>query len=530
MNDLPVILSYFAQSVDNTHLPMLEQEQGEIQVAWEMATEQVQNPIAVKYIPRGNSLSNRNRIVMDIKTFNKRIVLFQFSGHAGPDALQLNDGQGGPDPIAGLLQECATNLKVVVLNGCSTHDQVKTFFDRGIPAVVATSCAVKDSDATLFSITFHQALCEGKSIEEAYHHAILVLKLHRPNQQTIQTLEETSIVVNRSMLDTSVKKEKIWGLFVSDKAKSLPRDSNWWRLDTPPISSPTSPSMGKLIREDWAYTCDRTNYGGIFNGLLYPNGTLNPNTYQHYLIIGEDAQSPLGLARKLSFERITSQNQLSGQYYYSCDPTDPGKRINYIDLNRSHTVAELIMRAIYERIPELPFSPPDTKEQLFINFQQAFSRWKFVIIAVRIRQDQLTAGVTTGISQFMEQLERVSAGNPSATRFLFFWNVSYNSARLPDSFQQDPVGQIIKLFAPIPIATRSDTKGLWLLNEEFRELDVPTETDIDNWLEDYLMSSINLEDSQKTSICQIKDVKELENKLIKLIAEANRATTANLIR
>ncbi|UFH53250.1 tetratricopeptide repeat protein [Spirosoma sp. KNUC1025] len=232
MSVLPVILSYFAQSPETPHLAMLEQEQDTIQLAWESATDQPQNPVQVKYVARGRGLSKQDQIIQDIKNYGNRIVLFQFSGHAGPNVLQLGDGVGSSDGIASLLQAYAPNLKVVVLNGCSTYGQVDLLFEKGIRTVVATSAPVKDTYATQFAISFHQTLCAGKSIQEAYRDAILALRIKQLAPGYVR-----EAVTTRSMLNTSGitnKSEPAWGLFTQDTETSSVSDPFWWALSSQP--------------------------------------------------------------------------------------------------------------------------------------------------------------------------------------------------------------------------------------------------------------------------------------------------------
>ena len=51
--------------------------------------------------------------------FRDRLGLFLYSGHAGRDVLLTEDGASRSGGIAHLLGQCK-NLKVVILNGCST--------------------------------------------------------------------------------------------------------------------------------------------------------------------------------------------------------------------------------------------------------------------------------------------------------------------------------------------------------------------------------------------------------------------------
>lgn len=92
-------------------------------------------------------------------TQRDHLRLFHYSGHAGPNGLHLNqDGQpsrisfaGGLARLAGL----APDLRLVFLNGCSTADQAKAFFARGVPAVIATTRPLVDRYAVEFARCFY---------------------------------------------------------------------------------------------------------------------------------------------------------------------------------------------------------------------------------------------------------------------------------------------------------------------------------------------------------------------------------------
>lgn len=102
--------------------------------------------------------------------YQHQISIFLFSGHAGRDALVMEgEEKANAEGIAAQLGKCP-NLKLVVLNGCSTQGQVETLLTEGVPTVVATNAPVEDKKASQFSISFFQALCEQqKTIKEAFN-------------------------------------------------------------------------------------------------------------------------------------------------------------------------------------------------------------------------------------------------------------------------------------------------------------------------------------------------------------------------
>lgn len=107
--------------------------------------------------------------------FRERLSLFLYSGHADRDRLCTEGGDTNADGIAHLLGQCP-NLKVVILNGCSTKDQVELLHKAGIPLVIATESPVGDSAATAFSQKLFLALEAGSNIKEAYEQGIGFVK------------------------------------------------------------------------------------------------------------------------------------------------------------------------------------------------------------------------------------------------------------------------------------------------------------------------------------------------------------------
>lgn len=228
MSALPVILCYFAQNQDQAHLQTLEREQKAINNAWVKANASA-DPIQVVCLTRDNDLSKRDSVIEDVETYNRRIVLFQFSGHAGSNSLAFSDGEGDPTGIAGLLKKELPHLQLIILNGCSTFGQVEAMFQQGIRAVIATHCAVKDTHATEFAIEFHRRLCAGKTIPQAYKDALTNISTKKELRQLLPDVVRES-PISRSMLDTTPETSQIWGLYVQDNSEKEVEKRNWWEI------------------------------------------------------------------------------------------------------------------------------------------------------------------------------------------------------------------------------------------------------------------------------------------------------------
>ena len=147
--------------------------------------------------------------------FRDRLSLFLYSGHAGRDRLLTESGDARAGGIAHLLGQCK-NLKVVVLNGCSTGGQVAALHAAGVPLVIATSAPVADEIATRFSEQLFQALETGLNIGEAFEQGIGVALSHK------------DLAVARGVfnLTPETADQPLWGIF-SNPGKP---DAMDWKL------------------------------------------------------------------------------------------------------------------------------------------------------------------------------------------------------------------------------------------------------------------------------------------------------------
>lgn len=96
-----------------------------------------------------------------------RLRIFHFSGHAGQNALQINDAAGQvkfsfAEGLAGLAG-MAPGLRLVFLNGCSTRDQAQAFLDKGIAAVIFTTKPLIDRYGLDFARRFYQNFTRANS-------------------------------------------------------------------------------------------------------------------------------------------------------------------------------------------------------------------------------------------------------------------------------------------------------------------------------------------------------------------------------
>lgn len=142
----------------------------------------------------------------------ERLVFFYYSGHASSEFLITEEEISDMRGVASLLSRCR-NLKLIILNGCSTEGQIKTLSDAFknsgclLPTIIATSAPIDDKKASEFAITFiTQFFIYGRVIKTAFEIAI----------ETIQTNPENrNLTLNRFLPEMLNKEsqEEIWGLF-----------------------------------------------------------------------------------------------------------------------------------------------------------------------------------------------------------------------------------------------------------------------------------------------------------------------------
>lgn len=164
---MSIVFLAFAPSAAE-HLPALQQEDralGEILVldsilnGYTLIREQHATPELI------NSVFGKH---------GKEIAIFHYSGHASSNALLIDDRLINAQGIAHQLKASAANgnLKLVVLNGCSTKAQVSLLLELGVPAVIATHAPVNDLSACNFSIRLFEKLSGGLDLEAAFQSSL----------------------------------------------------------------------------------------------------------------------------------------------------------------------------------------------------------------------------------------------------------------------------------------------------------------------------------------------------------------------
>lgn len=202
---MSAIFLAFANTPDN-RLPTLAQEDDQVYALLSRRAAQQH------FTLHRDSAATTRKIAEFLILYRDTISVFLYSGHAEKDALLLEDESASAEGIAQLLGQCP-NLKLLILNGCSTAGQVERLLQLpNNPIVIATSAPVNDFAATQFSIRFFQALSEQfDTIENAFQAGLGAAQL---------TSQAATRAGRKELnLTSGDKKEPIWGIYYNPAAE-----------------------------------------------------------------------------------------------------------------------------------------------------------------------------------------------------------------------------------------------------------------------------------------------------------------------
>lgn len=187
----------------NNRLPTLSQEDDQVYATLSRRAAQQH------FTLHRDSFATTSKVSEFLVLYRDSISVFLYSGHAERDALLLEDEAANAQGIAYLLGQCP-NLKLVILNGCSTGGQVERLLQlSNNPIVIATSAPVNDFAATQFSIRFFQALSEQfDTIENAFQAGL----------GAAQLVSQAATRAGRQQLPENTSKEPVWGIFYNPAA------------------------------------------------------------------------------------------------------------------------------------------------------------------------------------------------------------------------------------------------------------------------------------------------------------------------
>jgi hypothetical protein len=168
MKTAPLFLAAFANSNDSW-LNTLSQEEGTLRNVLGPLHDQGR----IEYLSIGST--SVDDIYKNFNRYHNRIIAFHFAGHSSASLLELVGQQHRAANLA-LLMGMQKHLHLVVLNGCANKEQVAALLKAGVKAVIATSSAIKDTWAAVFSEQFYEALKSGKTIALSFDTAISFLQ------------------------------------------------------------------------------------------------------------------------------------------------------------------------------------------------------------------------------------------------------------------------------------------------------------------------------------------------------------------
>jgi hypothetical protein len=188
-----------------------------------------------------------DEIAQVFRRYRRRIRIFHYGGHAGPDRLWLESSAGGPQAAhsEGLARFLGLQggLKLVFLNGCSTRAQVAELRAGGVDAVVATARPIGDEVARAFAVAFYDELVAGRDLSEAFKLAAALVQVGRGNTPRDVISPKATLALD----DITDPSGFPWSLYTRDGAEAV-------NLVTLLHQSSVTPSMGAFPppNQSWA--------------------------------------------------------------------------------------------------------------------------------------------------------------------------------------------------------------------------------------------------------------------------------------
>lgn len=506
----------------NTSRDSLMQLQNELQAIRDRALGEAGNSVHLSVVERSGA-TYRTLADALFSGDTRGITMLHYSGHSTEAGLQV-ERNGRPETIEPryLRQLLKTygKLRFVFLNSCYSRSMATSLVEAGVPYVLGTISRVSDEVAAKVAYKFYQYLCgSATTIEEAFE----LTRAYFVNEAKNEARESHW----RSFITEAEEAEDFpWQMF---KPETVPDEVRNWTLvphQAPKPAPRAAPPA--FIPEEKAYVCNRHKYMNIFEksfDLQTSSHTLLRKV-NHYLIAGEERHSPLGLARKLVFEKITQFGRQECLHLFRDRGAVP------IVLRRNHISARSIASEIYRRLADP--NDPHKHEKSEIRFADLLAlpqvkSQAFVILALELDADNLTPEVTAAIRSFIiDFCQHAGSQTGKGPSFLFFWNILYKAGirDLLWFLGGSPLTRILKSFRDIYTPAVPAGCPLWVLNEVDRPPEIPDRREIDQWFDNHLnVYRIHRPDDE---IYQLKNVKKLENRFFELIQHANNTLTTPL--
>lgn len=209
----PVVFLTFANAAEQDYLQHLKQESAGLRDLL----------LPLDQAGRIDLLREESTDIRDIAglltQYKDRVAVFHYGGHADGRQLILEDAGGQSQGLTGLLA-LQRRLRLIFLNGCATRTQAIEYAEATGAAVVATTRAIPDQEATRFALAFYSALAQRHTLQEAFRSATAALQFgsRRYRHQS----PEPILVYRGFHLDSSAENEEpAWDLFVREENRAV---------------------------------------------------------------------------------------------------------------------------------------------------------------------------------------------------------------------------------------------------------------------------------------------------------------------
>lgn len=136
----------------------------------------------------------------------ENLVVLGFSGHAYSDKLIFNDEHARGKIIAKLTQWCP-NLKMVILNGCSTWNHLEHLEQARVPIIISTTNSVGDERAKKFADKFFGELQNGGTIDSCFRWACTTVNAGLDTDEIVFERLEGGSFTRAGRLERETEKE-----------------------------------------------------------------------------------------------------------------------------------------------------------------------------------------------------------------------------------------------------------------------------------------------------------------------------------
>ena len=381
------------------------------------------------------SLSSIDRISQALVDHKDEISIFLFSGHAGMQHLLLKDQLARAEGIAHSLSLCP-NLKLVMLNGCSTVGHVKKLLENGVRMVIATSAPVNDNRAYMFSNIFFQMLSRGETIEASFEKAIG------------NAMIKSDLTIHRSLalVDHEPSDEPTWGIFYKEENKellnySLPlkqtKDTKGLTLQQTIEASPnfTIAPFDKGIPRYKIdiLSLDRRDQADLFE-IQFHN---QESSVQHYFIHADNLQLPNSFGYRLVFQLELWLKKLGKTMHYIAQNNHFVKIKNW-KFSSDIGISQRRIKAYFEELFELV--AVDSLSELKTEYP-LIKKYDYISTIFKIHQEEWNETSGEILKWFINEFCKIT--NEYSTKFLFFFIIEKHVEEAPSQTQQTAINQTL---------------------------------------------------------------------------------------